>query len=454
LRLSLQSPEAVRRIAERLENSGFETWAVGGAVRDALLGPAAAEREHLPSDWDLATRARPETVRKLFRRTVPIGIDHGTVGVFGSDGILYEVTTFRRDVETTGRHAVIAFADTVDEDLSRRDFTLNAIAWHPIREELRDPYGGFEDLKAGILRTVGSPVDRFAEDYLRILRGLRFAGHFALQVEPATWSALVDATPMLAKLSAERIREELWKILSKTQHASAALKLYAESESLAVLYPELAALVGLDLGEGHKYDAWLETLATVDALPISRPLLRVAALLHKVGMPGARTRDLRGGWRFTGHEVSGARKAEEIMRRLKASNADTERVRALVAKQSDLFPPDAPDAGVRRWLMHIGPNLVNDLFRLRIAMWRANPVAGGMHDLADRWRKAHRILLQHPVLDIGGLAIDGAALKRLGLTPGPQFGTILRKLLDLVVEDPLVNDPEILERIVREELAH
>lgn len=453
MRLNLQSPEAVRRITERLENAGFETWAVGGAVRDALLGPAAAEREHLPSDWDLATRARPETVRKLFRRTVPIGIDHGTVGVFGNDGVLYEVTTFRRDVETTGRHAVVAFADTVEEDLARRDFTLNAIAWHPLSEDLRDPYGGFEDLKAGILRTVGNPVERFAEDYLRILRGLRFAGHFALRTDPGTWSALVDATPMLAKLSAERIREELWKILSKTQHASAALKLYAESESLAVLYPELAALIGLDLGEGHTRDAWHETLTAVDALPITRPLLRLTALLHKVGMPGARTRDLRGGWRFTGHEVAGARKAEDIMRRLKASNADTERVRALVARQSDLFPPDAPDAGVRRWLMHVGPDQAYDLFRLRIAMWRANPVARGMYDLCDRWRKAHRVILQHPVIDIGGLAIDGATLKKLGMTPGPEFGATLRRLLDRVVEDPLVNDAEILERIVREELA-
>ena len=238
-RVQLPVPEAVVEIARRLEEAGCETWAVGGAVRDALLG--------LPvGDWDLTTRARPEEVRRLFRRTVPIGIEHGTVGVFGRDGVLYEVTTFRRDIETFGRHAVVAFADTVDEDLSRRDFTCNALAWHPLTGELRDPYLGLQDLEERRLRTVGSPSERFAEDYLRVLRALRFAGHFELTIDPPTWDALVEATPRLIDLSAERVREELWKIFTKTRRASAALSLYAASGSLAVLYPELERLVGLE----------------------------------------------------------------------------------------------------------------------------------------------------------------------------------------------------------------
>src|SRR5690606_15815195 len=181
--MDLHPPAAVREIARRLEDAGYETWAVGGAVRNAVLGLP-------PGDWDLATRARPPEVRRLFRRTVPIGIEHGTVGVLGRDRVLYEVTTFRRDVETTGRHAVVEFADSVIEDLARRDFTCNALAWHPLRGELLDPFSGLEDLRAGWLRTVGAPDERFAEDYLRVLRALRFAGRLRTAIEPRTWDAL------------------------------------------------------------------------------------------------------------------------------------------------------------------------------------------------------------------------------------------------------------------------
>ncbi|HSL71471.1 MAG TPA: CCA tRNA nucleotidyltransferase [Longimicrobiales bacterium] len=452
MRLTLQPPAAVREITERLERHGFETWAVGGAVRDALIGPAAPASTD-PNDWDLATRARPADVRRIFRRTAPIGIEHGTVGVLARDGVLYEVTTFRRDIETDGRHAVVAFADTIDEDLARRDFTFNAIAWHPLREEVHDPFGGLDDLRRGVLRTVGEPAERFAEDYLRVLRALRFAGHFVMQIFAPTWEALCAAVPHLSQLSAERVREELWKIFSKTRHASAALKLYADSKALAVLYPELTALSGLRFSDDDSLDAWQETLMVVDAIPATRPWLRMTALLHLIGTPPARTRDLRGGWRFTGHEQIGARKAADVLHRLKASNSDTERVVTLVARQNDLFPPDAPNAGIRRWLLHVEPGLVNDFFRLRIARWRARPVAGGAQDLVHRWRRVHSVLLNHPVLSTAGLAINGADLKRLGLTPGPRFGEILRALLDRVIEQPELNTKENLLTIVQDELA-
>lgn len=473
--MELNPPRAVREIARRLEDAGYETWAVGGAVRDAVLGLPA-------DDWDLATRARPQEVRRLFRRTVPIGIEHGTVGVL-ADGVLYEVTTFRRDVETFGRHATVEFADTIEEDLSRRDFTCNALAWHPLTGELRDPYLGLEDLRAGRLRTVGEPAERFAEDYLRVLRALRFAGHFELAIDPVAWSALAEATSHLPHLSAERIREELWKIFTKTPRASRALSLYAASGALAVLFPELdrvigvgggreagRARVGSDVwgapvdergGQGAAgpvsarppVDAWTHSLLAVDALPTARPILRMAALLHAVGMPGARMRDLRGGWRYTGHEVQGARIAEAIMRRLKASNADTARVRRLVAHQSDLFPPDAPAAGVRRWLRDIGVDLVYDLFRLRFALWRAGGGGARASELTGRWRVMHRILLEHPVLDTAGLAVDGRDLQALGLEPGPRFGEILRMLVEAVIEDPELNTREALLERVRREVA-
>lgn len=442
--LDLSPPKAVRRIVRRLEDAGYPTWAVGGAVRDRLTA-----RE--TGDWDLATRATPQEMMGLFRRTVPVGIDHGTVGILES-GRMYEVTTFRRDVETFGRHAVVAFADTVEEDLSRRDFTINALAWHPLTGKLLDPFGGRRDLEDGLLRTVGSPADRFAEDYLRVLRALRFAGQFQLTVGDETWTALRAATPHLKELSAERVREELVKVLSQAREASRALDLYREAGILEVLYPELAALAGERPTEGEP-DLWTVSVRAVDAIPPHRVPLRLAALCHGIGMPPARTKDLRGGWRYTGHEVLGGRKAEDVMRRLKSSNADTERVTRLVRHQSDLFPPDAPEAGVRRWLRQIGTDLVNDLFRLRFALWRARqPDAGEMPgDLLERWTKVHAVLGEGPALTTGDLAIGGADLKALGIPPGPRYGEIMEALLERVTDDPALNRRESLLDLVREE---
>jgi tRNA nucleotidyltransferase (CCA-adding enzyme) len=441
--VALDPPAAVRRIASRLEEAGFDTWAVGGAVRDRVIGRPAG-------DWDLATLARPEQVRALFRRTVPLGIEHGTVGVL-EGGKLYEVTTFRRDVETFGRHAVVEFADRVEEDLARRDFTINALAWHPLSGRLLDPFGGRGDLRAGRLRTVGAPEERFAEDYLRVLRALRFAGQFGLEIEPSTWDALCAAAHHLDRLSAERVREELVKVLTQIRSASRALDLYRASGVLKHLFPELAALAGERPG-GAEHDLWATTVLAVDAVAPSRPRLRLAVLLHAVGMPPSRTRDLRGGWRYTGHEVLGARKAEDVLIRLKTSNAERERVTRLVRHQSDLFPPDAPDAGVRRWLRDIGADLVADLFRLRFALWRAGePAAGRPDDLLERWAMVRRVLRSRPPLSTADLAIGGQELKALGLRPGPRFREILEDLLERVTDDPALNRSEMLEAIVRRE---
>jgi tRNA nucleotidyltransferase/poly(A) polymerase len=311
-----------------------------------------------------------------------------------------------------------------------------------------------------VLRTVGRPEERFAEDYLRVLRALRFAGHVELAIEPATWSALTAAAPHLIDLSAERVREELWKILAKTRRASAALSLYGAAGVLGVLYPELDPLVGLDQGSGHRFAAWAASRFAVDSIPPTRPLLRMAALLHAVGKPGARTRDLRGGWRFTGYEVIGGRKAEEIMRRLKASNAETTRVTQLVARQSDLFPPDASGAGVRRWLRDLGPELVHDLFRLRFALWRAmtgefGPVRGAMApgDLLERWRLAHAVILTRPAIVVSDLAIGGNDLMEIGFAPGPEIGEVLRLLLERVLDRPELNTRQALLELAREELS-
>ncbi|HEX6629689.1 MAG TPA: CCA tRNA nucleotidyltransferase, partial [Gemmatimonadaceae bacterium] len=200
----LHPPGTVVRIARTLGDAGFETWCVGGAVRDALLGIP-----HL--DWDLATAATPTEVRRLFRRTVPLGIEFGTVGVLDEDGRMHEVTTFRRDVRTDGRHAEVEFGATLEEDLARRDLTINAIAYHPQRRVLRDPFDGRGDLARGLVRAVGEPAERMREDRLRALRAIRFASRFGFAIEPATWRAIVDSAPHMGRLSAERVKQELDK---------------------------------------------------------------------------------------------------------------------------------------------------------------------------------------------------------------------------------------------------
>jgi len=402
------APPAVRWIARTLEDAGFETWAVGGAVRDVLLGRPSG-------DWDLTTRARPGEIRRLFRRTVPLGVEHGTVGVLTEDGAMFEVTTFRRDVETDGRHAVVAFADRVEDDLARRDFTVNAIAWHPLRGEMLDPFGGIRDLEAGILRAVGEPAARFAEDWLRVLRALRFAGRFDLAVEEGTWEALRGATVHLPNLSAERTREELLKVLDADPRPSVALDLYRRSGALGVLYPELDA-VALDDAE-----LWAGALRTVDGLPCARPLLRLAALLGPLS----------------------PREAAQILVRLKLSNAQVDET-ARRAAAPPLPGAEAPAATVRRWLAEVGPERVAAVARLALARARAGAGEAGPEQVVAAWRRARGVLAERPPLDVGALDLDGRDLIALGLRPGPAFGRILEALLAWVLEDPSRNRRTLL----------
>src|SRR5512135_450894 len=230
---TLDIPKEVLHIARRLEEEGYETWCVGGAVRDTLLGL----ENH---DFDLTTAAVPEVVQRLFRRTVPIGVEHGTVAVLDSHNRPHEVTTFRRDVQTDGRHARVEFGVSLTDDLARRDFTINAIAYHPLRHEWADPFGGLEDLRGGVVRAVGSAAARFREDYLRILRAIRFAARFDFELEPATWAAAIELSPGLSGLSAERVRDEWFKGLRTARSLRRLVRLWAESGAAAVWLPGLA----------------------------------------------------------------------------------------------------------------------------------------------------------------------------------------------------------------------
>lgn len=430
--VELPAPPAVRWLVRTLEEAGYETWAVGGAVRDELRGILSA-------DWDFATRARPRQLRSVFRRTVPVGVEHGTVGVLARDGVMYEVTTFRRDVQTDGRHATVVFADTLDDDLARRDFTINAVAWHPLRKEIRDPFGGRRDLREGILRTVGEPRERFAEDRLRILRALRFAGRFRMVVEADTWAALTAGVEGVRRLSPERVREELLKVLGGPGRPSDALELYRRSGALGVVAPELGALAP---------EQWSRTVAEVDALAPHRPWLRLAALLARTGEPPETPGDpdpdsVKGLEAADPAAARGARRTVALLSRLRASNAQVARTSALVA--AGRTPPDpADEGGLRRWLARVGPEHLNDLARLWIARRRVRP--DSFADPLPAIRALRRLLRTEPALTVGDLMLDGRDLIRLGLRPGPHFGRILATLLEEVLEDPAHNHREHLER--------
>jgi tRNA nucleotidyltransferase (CCA-adding enzyme) len=390
---ALSIPPAVLDIARRLEEAGHETWCVGGAVRDNLLGIPNA-------DFDLATAARPEQVQELFRRTVPVGVEHGTVAVLDRDNRPHEVTTFRRDVTTDGRHAVVAFGVSVDEDLARRDFTINAIAYHPVRGEWRDPFGGAADLTRRLLRAVGDPSARFREDYLRILRLLRFAARFGFTIDPATWEAARASAAGLDQLSAERVREEWFRGLASAMKPSELARLWDEVGALRMWLPQLAP------GEGHANAP--DAFAVLDRFRDRDPVLLTS---HLSGDP------------------------EATLTRLKCSRAEVDRGRRLAALRAEWPDPSSP-ASVRRWMSRAGGG-VEDLLAVAAAEGSHLGVEAGV--TAVRAARAP--------LKLADLAVDGNDLIEAGIPGGPMIGATLHRLLDRVLEEPELNTKAALLRI-------
>jgi len=417
-RLALQPPGGLLEIAVQLESAGFEAWAVGGAIRDAI-------RSRPRADWDLATDARPDEVRRLFRRTVPLGLEHGTVGVLAEDDAMYEVTTFRQDVETDGRHAVVEFATNLEDDLARRDFTINAIAWRPATDDLCDPYEGIGDLRDGVLRAVGDPSLRFAEDYLRVLRGFRFAGAYDLSVEPATESALRESAGRLGELSAERVREELLKVLS-LDVPSRSLQMYADYGALDGWYSEIALPE-----DGHSFG---EALAAIDSLRPHRSFLRVVRLFICAG----------------GRDRTSAEGVEALLRRLKFSNADIRLGTHLAMHYLPLVHPADGAATIREWLHAVGGDHARDLFRLHFAAARASGSADSKRALAYTWQRVHDEIVGGAAVSIAQLAVGGRDLLALGLPSGPLVGLMLEELLAQVIESPDRNEREALLESARE----
>lgn len=452
-------PPHIVDVCRRLHESGYEAWLVGGAVRDLVRGRGA-------KDFDVATSAHPHEVTQVFgrKRVVPTGEKHGTVTVLvdrpTGEREHVEVTTFRGEgAYSDGRRPdQVSFVGTIDEDLWRRDFTMNAIAYDPIADRLADPTGGRKDLSAGIIRAVGNPLDRFREDGLRALRAVRFAAQHGFRLEPQTEAAIPAALDVFRKVSAERVRDELIKILS-SEKPSVGLELMRTTGLLGEVIPELLEGVGFRQNKHHSYDVWFHTLATVDATvlfsPTTSPFIpRLAALLHDVAKPRTaqpHPNDPQDNTFFR-HEVVGAEMADQILRRLKLSTRDREAVVNLVRNHMFWYTPEWTDGTVRRFISRVGKEAIPDLFALR---------AGDVHargrgedpgtEIDELKRRVDRELAQASALKVSDLALGGADVMRiLGCRPGPIVGEVLRRLLERVLDDAELNTYERLEALVPE----
>ncbi len=391
----LDVPPEITAIVKQLESAGYEAWCVGGAIRDALLGEPQ-------EDFDVATAATPREVRRLFSHTVPVGEKYGTIGVLDRDKQLHEVTTFRRDIDTDGRHARVVYGVSLEEDLARRDFTINAIAYHPLRKEWRDPFHGRSDLERRQVRAVGTAEERFREDYLRILRAIRFSARLDFAIEHATWEAARGAVAGLRDLSAERVRDEWFKSIRTARSITRLVELWWSVGAAPIWIPEL-----IDSSVAA------QTLERADVAPMSQrdPLLFTVLLcLDPVS----------------------------VLTRLRASNAEISRAAALRAGPAE--PQGVDTLSVRRWLAAVADTA--DDFTV---LWRLR------HAAAPAWEAvAKAIRARGEPLARKDLSISGSDLMAIGVRQGPEIGNLLDRLLARVIDNPALNTREDLLRLAKE----
>lgn len=418
-----------------LQAQGYRTYAVGGCVRDSLLGLT-------PADYDLCTDATPEQICAVFsgHQLLHHGQKHGTVGVV-LEGAVLEITTFRTEGGyADARHpGWVSFVTSLEEDLARRDFTVNAMAFNP-QEGYVDPFGGQKDLKNKVLRAVGNPSQRFREDALRILRGMRFGSRFRLQPEPATWDAMIQLAPLLDKIAHERVFEELCKLLLTVT----AQELVAFAPILTQVLPELIPSVGFQQhSPHHRYDVFTHTAHVVEAVPAELSL-RWAALLHDVGKPACFTQDETGRGHFKGHAKVSQELADEILLRLKAPTALRKQVTELIGLHMTKLERDKKL--LRRRLGKLGAEQLELLLCLQEADMGSKGT-GKAEDMAqfDTIRALLKeIEAENSCLSLKDLAIDGRALQQAGFAPGPKMGRCLSVLLNRVLDEQLPNEQAAL----------
>ena len=425
-------PQAVLEICSTLNAQGYKAYLVGGAVRDSL-------RSQAPEDWDVATDALPTQVLSLFPETIPTGIKYGTVTVIMED-LPVEVTTFRAEgMYLDGRRPEeVSFSSSIEEDLKRRDFTINAIAYDPLTQEFIDPYGGRRDIRRRLVHTVGEPNERFGEDALRMLRFFRFLATLDFRPHRKTLAAIKPQ--LIRKISPERIRDELSKLLVAPS-PSQTLQLMSGTGLLHEILPELTLGQGVAQGSFHRYDVFHHSLKALDnSLP--RLDLRWAALLHDIGKPTTRSKDAKG-IHFYGHDLEGEKLARQILTRLRYSKQFTDKVGLLV--RWHMFPIHAhsTDRALRRFIRKVGRDNMLDLMEVR----RADILALGKQTTHTSWAywqtlkdRIEAIIEGDTALSLADLAIGGREIMDiLDIPPGPQVGIALEWLLEKVLDDPTLN---------------
>ena len=434
--IEIRIPPGAARILRVLEDHGYEAFVVGGCVRDSLLG-------RNPNDWDITTSALPLQVKALFRRTIDTGLKHGTVTVL-MDGEPFEVTTYRVDGEyLDGRHpSEVTFTASLQEDLQRRDFTINAMAYSE-KKGLQDLFGGLPDLEKGLIRAVGDPAKRFGEDALRIMRAVRFAAQLGYEVEEDTVQAMKELAPTLSKISAERIAAELEKLLVSPHPEK--LKMAYECGITAVILPEFdRCMETAQNNPHHKYSVGEHTIVSIGNARPDR-ILRYTMLMHDMGKPSCKTTDEQGIDHFYGHQEVSAQMANDILRRLKSDN-ETRRSVSRLVRYHDLTC-GLTGKSVRKAISLIG----EDLFPLYLEVKDADTSAQSdfrfqeKMDYLDEVRLLYRKILEEgDCLSLKDLAVNGKDLIAAGMKPGREIGEVLEAMYRDVIDDPEHNNKEYL----------
>lgn len=451
----IKIPDILKKMNEIFAQHGYKAYLVGGAVRDMLMGKE-------PHDWDVTTDATPEQVMSIFRKVIPTGIAHGTVTVHFMKNEI-EVTTFRTESDySDGRHPdKVEYTGNIEEDLSRRDFTINAIASYLGDGTITDPFHGRDDIKRKVIRTVGNPLERFSEDGLRPVRAVRFSAQLGFEIERDTLKAISE--PEILKktsgISLERFRDEFLKLM-KAEKPSAGLKLMEESGILDIFIPEFKKCRGCIQGDFrgyHQFDVLDHLFYACDGAPASKQNVRLAALFHDIGKPDVkRVIPTPQGDQFTfyNHEAKSQQITKEILFRLKFSNAEIANICHLVVNHMFNYTQDWTDAAVRRFLAKIQAENLEDLYDLRLAdIYGMNnaPVRGQdsrtialLNELKDRISKETE---KNSVLSLKQLAVNGKDLMKNGISAGKDLGFVLNQLLETVLEDPSQNEKEQLIKI-------
>jgi tRNA nucleotidyltransferase (CCA-adding enzyme) len=447
-----QIPKEVRAVIATLQNSGFEAWIVGGCVRDLLLG-------RVPKDWDVTTNASPEKIQGMFPNTFYTN-DFGTVGVVSDDAEdervkVIEVTPYREEGKYSDarRPDSVIFSEKIEDDLKRRDFTINALAYDPTQEKLLDLYDGIKDMQAGVIKAVGDPDERFGEDALRILRAVRIGAELNFDIEPKTKEAVGKAAAQLGKISKERIQAEFVRIVNSVKPMKA-LVLAQSLGLLPYILPELEEGIGIEQNQAHSYDVFEHNVRALQhAADKDYPFeVRLAALLHDIGKPKSRRwSDAKHDWTFHGHDVVGAKMTKKILENLKFSREIIDTVSNLVRWHMFFSDPDKITlSAVRRIITNVGKDHIEDLVKLRIC---DRIGTGRPKEQPFRLRKYQSMIeqaLRDPI-SVSMLKIDGKGVMEVtGEKPGPRLGWMLHALLEEVLDDPERNTEEYLTTKIKQ----